>query len=115
MFNQDPRFATYPAQPGVLQLRWLIQNVAEGKLPVHELIRHFRLIHESIEKAGRPRYASKEESRLIWDILWVLEFYSPDPAKEAVPDDWNDAATVLTEVRRVARAFKKLDKLEAKK
>ena len=54
-----------------------------------------------MEHAGRPAYRSKDEARLIWDVLWALEFYSPDPAREPNPAEWNDAEAILAEVRRV--------------
>lgn len=108
MAQPDPHNAAYPSEPGVPQLRWLIDQVAEGHLAVGELIRSFRTIHESIEQAGRPQYQSKDEARLIWDVLWTLEFYSPNPAAEAEPAEWNDEAAVLAEVKRVARRLKEL-------
>ena len=97
-----------PAQPGLGQLHWLIQQVAEGRLPVGELIANFRLLHEAMERGGRPQYRSKDEARLIWDVLWALEFYSSDPSREPNPSEWNDDAAVLTEVQRVYRALKEL-------
>jgi hypothetical protein len=95
--------AGLPAEPGLHQLRWLIDAVADGRLPVHDLIGHFRGLHEAIERRGRPQYRSKEEARLLWDVLWALEFYSPEPAREANPYEWNDADAILAEVRRVSR------------
>jgi hypothetical protein len=86
---------------GLAQLRQLIAQVAGGALPVETLIGSFRRLHETVEGAGRPAYRSKEEARLIWDILWALEFYSPNPAREANPAEWNDSAAVLEEVQRV--------------
>ena len=106
MPDDDPRYATFPAESGVPQLRWLIEQVASGHLPVADLIRSFRGLHEAAERAGRPAYRSKDEARLIWDILWALEFYSPHPDQEANPEEWNDAQAVLAEVRRVARHLK---------
>jgi hypothetical protein len=108
MADRDPRYSTFPTEVGIPQLRWLIQQVADGRLPVEELIRQFRSIHEAIERQGRPDYASKEEARLIWDVLWALEFCSPDPAKEANPSEWHSAAQVLMEVKRVAKRLKEL-------
>ena len=90
-----------PAEPGLGQLRWLIAAVAEGRRPVSELIQDFRGLHEAIERGGRPQYRSKDEARLIWDVLWALEFYSPDPSREANPREWNDAEAVRAEVQRV--------------
>ena len=100
--------AGLPAEPGIVQLRWLIAHVAAGQLPVTALLNAFRGLHEAIERQGRPAYRSKEEARLIWDVLWALEFYSPDPAREANPAEWNDAAAVLAEVQRVGRRLREL-------
>lgn len=108
MADPDPRYATFPTEVGIPQLRWLIENVADGHLPVAELIRQMRAIHEAIERQGRPKYTSKEEARLIWDVLWALEFYSPDPAKEPSPSEWHGAAEVLAEVKRAAKRLKEL-------
>ena len=104
----DPRNAALPEEPGVAQLRWYIEQVADGSLPVEELARSFRSLHEAMETAGRSKYASKEEARLIWDVLWALEFYSPNPSQEQNPEEWNDAAAVLAEVKRVAQRLKQL-------
>lgn len=106
MNPNDPRYADFPAEIGVSQLRWMIEGVAEGRLPVGELITHFRAIHENIEQTGRPEYKSKEEARLVWDVLWALEFYSPDRMREKHPFEWNDASDVLEVVKRVATELK---------
>ncbi len=106
MADSDPRYAAFPQALSVAQLRWFIENVAADKLPVEALIRSYRQIHESLERAGRIKYNSKEEARLIWDVLWALEFYSPDPRQEANPEEWNDAAAVLAEVKRVAKRLR---------
>lgn len=97
-----------PPEPSVGQLRWLIDRVAAGEVSVDDLIAHFRPLHEAMERAGRPGYQSKEEARLIWDVLWALEFYSPDPAREANPAEWNDAKAVLAEARRVSERLRAL-------
>jgi len=102
----DPRYATFPAEVGVPQLRWLIMEVAEEHLPPQELIASFKGLHEAIERAGRPAYVSKAEARLIWDVLWALEFYSPHREQESNPAEWNSAVEVLAEVKRVARQLK---------
>jgi hypothetical protein len=86
---------------GVAGLRQLIAQVAGGALPVQTLIGSFRRLHEAVERSGRPAYRSKDEARLIWDILWALEFYSPDPSREPNPAEWNDDAAILEEVQRV--------------
>ena len=106
MPDDEPRYVTFPKQIGIGQLRWLIENVANGQLPVEDLIRSFRGIHEAVERAGRPQYRSKGEARLIWDILWALEFYSPHPDQETNPKEWNDAKAVLAEVQRVAQRLR---------
>lgn len=108
MVARDPRYATFPTEVGISQLRWLIENVANGNLPVEELIHSFRGIHEAIEHRGRPHYKSKAEARLIWDLLWALEFYTPDKQQVEIPEEWNDAADILAEVKRVARHLKDL-------
>ena len=97
-----------PAQPGIAQLRWLIEHVAAGQLPVTALLHAFRGLYEAIERQGRPVYRSKEEARLIWDVLWALEFYSPDPAREANPAEWNGDAAILAEVQRAGRRLQEL-------
>ncbi len=107
MANLNP-LAAMPSETGVDQLVWLIHSVADGRLPVEELLANFRSVHEAIERQGRPQYHSKDEARLIWDVLWALEFYSPDPARQANPAEWNDAAGVLAEVRRASQHLKDL-------
>jgi hypothetical protein len=104
--------AASPSAPlpeaGVAQLRRLIERVASGQAPVEKLIASFQGLYEAAEQAGRIQYHSKEEARLIWDVLWMLEFYSPDPNRETDPSEWNSAADVLAEVQRVARRFQDL-------
>jgi hypothetical protein len=97
-----------PPETGVSQLRWLIERVAAGELPLAALISNFRNLYEGIERLGRPQYHSKEEARLIWDVLWVLEFYSPTPEREGEPSEWNSAADVQTVVRDAARRLENL-------
>jgi hypothetical protein len=105
----DPHDSALPPDLGVPQLVWLIEQVDADRLPVEELIRTFRDTHEAIERLGRPKYRSKEEARLIWDILWMLEFYSQNPSQEENPSEWHDADDVLAEVKRVAKRLKELD------
>jgi hypothetical protein len=95
-------------ETGVAQLRRLIERVASGQAPVETLIATFQGLYEATEQAGRIQYQSKEEARLIWDVLWMLEFYSADPQGETNPSEWNSAADVLAEVQRVARRFQAL-------
>lgn len=105
---QSDASAPPPAASGIDQLRHLIAQVTAGRAPIAELLGRFRGLHEAIEREGRPAYRSKEEARLIWDVLWALEFYSPDPAREANPAEWNDAEAVLAEVQRVGRRLREL-------
>lgn len=98
----DPRFATYPVEPSVDQLRWYIRNTAEGALSINELIADLRRVHEAIEERGQPHYASPEEARAVWDVLWAVEFCSTDIAEEDTPEDWYIPAEVLVIVKRAA-------------
>lgn len=91
-----------PAEPGVAQLRWLIARVAAGEAPVDFLLTHLRPLHEAIERLGPAQFASPDEARAIWDVLWAVEFYSPNAAQEAHPEDWNTAEQVLAVVKRAA-------------
>jgi hypothetical protein len=91
-----------PTTPGVDQLVWLIQAAAGGALPAEEFVAAFRRDYEELEVQGRVKYASKEQARLIWDVLWDLEYYSPDPAREAAPADWHTLDQVVKTVQRVA-------------
>jgi hypothetical protein len=109
MSDSGPKGASLPGLPtekGVAQLCWLIQRVAAGELPVEALIGNFRALYEGVEEIGRPQYRSKDEARLIWDVLWALEFYSPDPSRESDPTEWNDAAGVRVIVEDAARRLK---------
>lgn len=98
----DPRFASYPQQPGVGQLRWYIQRTAAGDLTIHELLADFRRVHEAVEQAGSVEYASSGEARAVWDVLWAVEFCSVDIAGEANPQDWYHPDEVLAVVKRAA-------------
>jgi hypothetical protein len=104
----DTSLPGLPPEKGIAQLRWLIERVAAGQLPLAALIANFRDLHEAIERLGRPQYHSKDEARLIWDVLWVLEFYSPAPERESEPSDWNSAADVLAVVQDAARRLESL-------
>jgi len=102
----DPRFATFPTVTGVDQLKWYIQQTAQGVLSIQEFIAEFRLLHEAIERQGAPSYASYEEGRLIWDVLWAVEFCSQDITKEENPEDWYIPEEVLMIVRKAAEGLK---------
>ena len=101
----DPRFQSFPAQPGVGQLRWYITQTANGVLTIHEFLQDFRQLHERVEQAGSPEYASQEEARAVWDVLWAVEFCSRDISKEENPEDWYIPEEVLTVVKRAAKAL----------
>ncbi len=103
----DPRFISYPPQPSVEQLRWYIRQAASGVLTIREFVTDFRNVHEAVERAGRANYASQDEGRAIWDVLWAVEFCSDDVSKEDNPDDWIIPEEVLAVVKR---AVDKLDK-----
>ena len=102
MHPGDPRFQTFPPETGVSQLRWYINQAAAGALTIEEFLADFRTIHEAIEKLGHPEYASREEARAIWDVLWAVEFCSYDITKEENPNDWYAPEEVLAVVKRAA-------------
>ena len=102
MHPGDPRFESFPTEPGIAQLRWYITQTATGVLTIQEFLADFRTLHEAIEKMGHPEYASKTEARAIWDVLWAVEFCSPDISKEENPSDWYVPEEVLAVVKRAA-------------
>jgi hypothetical protein len=76
-------------------------------LSIQELLADFRSLHEAIERAGAPEYASPQEAKAIWDVLWAVEFCSPDISKEENPEDWYIPEEVLTIVRRSAEKLER--------
>ncbi|MBI3243237.1 MAG: hypothetical protein HYZ49_13185 [Chloroflexi bacterium] len=86
----------------------LIQDAASGAIAPEMFLRLFRETHEVLERAGRVRYASKEQARLIWDVLWDMEYCSPDPSKEARPGDWHTADHLMKTVKHTAEKLAKL-------
>ena len=98
----DPRFESFPANPDVGQLRWYIQQTARGTLTIQEFLEDFRKVHEAIERAGPPEYASRDEAKAIWDVLWAVEFCSLDISKEENPEDWYIPEEVMAVVKRAA-------------
>jgi hypothetical protein len=100
MRPQDPRFASFPPQPGADQLRWYIQQTASGRLSIDEFLQDFRAVHEAVERHGPPQYRSSEEARAIWDVLWAVEFCSADPA--GAQGDWYRPEDVLLIIKRAA-------------
>jgi hypothetical protein len=102
MHPDDARFKTFPSEPGTPQLRWYIRQTAAGVLSIQEFLADFRRVHETVEQAGAPKYDSPEEARAIWDVLWAVEFCSPDITREESPDDWYIPEEVLAIVKRAA-------------
>lgn len=99
----DPRFDSFPQEPGAAQLRWYVQRTAEGVLTIQELLADFRTLHEAIERDGPPLYASPAEARALWDVLWAVEFCSANLTHATKPEDWYIADEVLAVVKRAAR------------
>jgi hypothetical protein len=91
----------FPSQTSVDQLVWLIRAAANEVITAADFVKAFRDVHEAIESTSRIRYASKEQARLIWDVLWDLEYYSPDPAHEENPEEWHTLEVVMKTVKRV--------------
>ncbi len=98
----------FPSETSVEQLIWLIHATAGGQLNAAEFVDRFRQAHEKLEAQGRIRYTSKDQARLIWDVLWDLEYYSPDPNREETPGEWHSADEVLKSVKRVAARLAEL-------
>lgn len=103
MRSGDPRFATYPPEIGVGQLRWYIRQTAAGVLTIREFLDDFRRVHEAVEHAGAVQYASPEESRAIWDVLWAMEFSTEDLSKKETPEDWHIPEEVLAVIQRAEK------------
>ncbi len=104
MHDGDPRFALFPSEPGLGQLRWYIRHAAEGQLTIQEFLQDFRKLHEAAERAGAPAYASPEEARAIWDVLWAVEFCAPDTSTPMDnPEDWYIPEEVLVIVQRAVK------------
>ena len=104
----DPRFETFPSDTNVNQLRWYILQTARGILSIQEFLKDFRDLHEAVERAGSPEYATPDEARAIWDVLWAVEFCSLDVSKEDNPEDWYIPEEVLAVVRRAAEKVRSL-------
>lgn len=102
MRADDPRFSTFPKETSPAQLRWYILQTAQGTLSIQEFLAEFRNLHEAIERVGAPEYASPEEAKAIWDVLWAVEFCLTDIGKEDNPEDWYIPEEVLTIVKRAA-------------
>lgn len=99
----DPRFDIFPPQPGADQLRWHIQRTADGILSIQEFVADFRAVHRASEHRGPPVYASPEEARAIWDVLWAVEFCSANSTQEKPPEDGYILDEALAVVKRAAR------------
>lgn len=98
----DTHFDSASAHLTVNQLVQLIHAAAAGQIAPQAFVDSFREVHEAVEAVGRVHYASKEQARLIWDVLWELEYYSPDPAGQERPEEWNSIEAVMKTVKRVA-------------
>ena len=98
----DPRFVSFPTLPGAAQLRWYILQTANGTLDIQDLLADFRSLHEALEQQGGVEFASTDEGRAIWDVLWAVEFCRGDAADDEHPEDWNTPAQVLETVKRAA-------------
>ena len=83
-------------------MRWYITQAARGALTIDEFLTDFRPLHEAVERDGPPQFASPDEARAIWDVLWAVEFCSPDVAREEHPEDWYTPDQVLAIVKRAA-------------
>jgi hypothetical protein len=103
MHHSDPRFATFPPEPGLDQLRWYIRQTAQGQLTIREFLADFRRLHEEAERAGPPSYHSPEEARAIWDVLWAVEFCAMDVSDKDNPEDWYIPEEVQVIVQRAAQ------------
>lgn len=97
----DSPLGPFPSQTSVDQLVWLIRAAATEAITATDFVKAFRDVYEAIESAGRIRYASKEQARLIWDVLWDLEYYSADPAQEENPEEWHTVELIIKTVKRV--------------
>jgi hypothetical protein len=98
----DPRFATFPAAPGAAQLRWYILQTASGALDIQDLLADLRPLHEHLEQQGPVQFASADEGRAVWDVLWAVEFFRESAPQEEHPEDWYTAEQVLEIVKRAA-------------
>jgi hypothetical protein len=98
----DPRFDSFPPEPGIAQLRWYVTQTAAGVLTIDELVADFRALHEASERLGPTLFASPAEARATWDVLWAVEFCSPTAAAEQNPEDWYSPEQVLAVVQRAA-------------
>ena len=75
---------------------------ASGALDIHDLLADFRALHEAIERHGPTQFASTDEARVIWDVLWAVEFCSPEAEQSDHPEDWYTPEQVLAIVKRAA-------------
>ena len=97
----------HPTQPlspraSTQELVRLIREAAAGRLPAAEFIQAFGAEHDALERAGGARYASPEQARLIWDVLWAVAFYAPNLSQAEDLEAALPAEAVMLIVRRVA-------------
>ncbi len=98
----DPRFASFPSEPGVGQLRWYVAQTAAGVLSIQELLADFRGLHEASERLGHTQFANPAEARAVWDVLWAVEFCVPKADQQLDPADYYSPEQVLEIVQRTA-------------
>lgn len=99
---------TLPTEPDVQRLVDLIMAAARGEQETSVFIKTFQRTYESLESQGRIHYASKEQARLIWDVLWDLEYYSTDPSAQEDPAEWHTLAEIEKTIQRVAAKLAEL-------
>lgn len=85
----------------------LIHEFADGDISVEQFVETFKETHESLERQGHVRYANRDQARLIWDVLWALEFFD-EAASEHSPRYVHNAETVVREVNRVSVHLREL-------
>ena len=107
--SDSPPLGPFPTEIGVSQLVWLIRAAAIGEITAEDFIKSFRDVHEMIESTGKVKYASKEQAKLIWDVLWDVEYYSPNPYAEERPEEWNTLEMVMGSVKRSAEKLAELE------
>lgn len=95
--------------PTAAPLVALINDAAAGRLPIDGFVVRFKDTHERLERRGRVIYKSRDEARLIWDVLWAIEFYEePSLSADPLTGYSHDLGMVESEVKRVAERLKVL-------
>ncbi len=106
--------STAPKTTDVQRLILLIHAAAANEIAPQDFMANFRKVHEQIENEGRPRYESQEQARLIWDVLWDVEFYENPSAR--IDDIAEAAPKPLEEIMQlVKKTSVRLKELSEKK